>query len=44
MITPQDLREVVAQINGIMKNLEERISKLEKAQEEKRETLKRNSK
>lgn len=44
MITPQDLREVVAQINGIMKNLEERISKLEKAQEEKREILKRNSK
>jgi uncharacterized protein (DUF3084 family) len=44
VITPQDLREVVAQINGIMKNLEERISKLEKAQEEKREILKRNSK
>ncbi len=44
MITPQDLRDVVAQVNGILKNLEERITKLEKAQEEKREILKRNPK
>lgn len=44
MVTPQELREVVAQVNGILKNLEERISKLEKAQEEKREILKRHPK
>lgn len=44
MVTPQDLREVVAQVNWILKNLEERISKLEKAQEEKREILKRHPK
>jgi hypothetical protein len=44
VVTPQDLREVVAQVNGILKNLEERISKLEKAQEEKREILKRHPK
>lgn len=43
MITPQDLRDVVAQVNGILKNLEERIAQLEKAQEApKRERLKRN--
>jgi hypothetical protein len=43
MVTPQDLRDVVAQVNGILKNLEERIAQLEKAQETpKRETLKRN--
>jgi hypothetical protein len=43
MVTPQDLRDVVAQVNGILKNLEERIAQLEKAQEApKRETLKRN--
>ena len=43
MITPQDLRDVVAQVNGILKNLEERIAQLEKAQEApKREILKRN--
>tara|TARA_R110002126_G_scaffold290121_1_gene446431 strand:- start:133 stop:267 length:135 start_codon:yes stop_codon:yes gene_type:complete len=44
VVTPQELREVVAQVNGILKNLEERISKLEKAQEEKREILKRHPK
>jgi hypothetical protein len=43
VITPQDLRDVVAQVNGILKNLEERIAQLEKAQEApKREILKRN--
>jgi hypothetical protein len=43
VITPQDLRDVVAQVNGILKNLEERIAQLEKAQEApKRERLKRN--
>jgi hypothetical protein len=43
MVTLQDLRDVVAQVNGILKNLEERIAQLEKAQETpKRETLKRN--
>ena len=43
MVTPQDLRDVVAQVNGILKNLEERIAQLEKAQEApKRERLKRN--
>jgi uncharacterized protein (DUF3084 family) len=44
MVKPQELRDVVAQVNGILKNLEERITKLEKAQEEKREILKRNQK
>lgn len=50
MITKQDLQDVVAQVNGILKNLENilkhlenRITELEKAQEApKRETLKRN--
>ena len=45
MVTPQNLQDVVSQINGILKNLENRITELEKAQEEpKRETLKRNAK
>lgn len=44
MVTPQNLQDVVAQVNGIIKNLEERIAQLEKAQEApKRETLKRNA-
>ena len=43
MVTPQNLQDVVSQVNAIMKNLEERIAQLEKAQETpKRETLKRN--
>ena len=43
MVTPQNLQDVVSQVNAIMKNLEERIVQLEKAQEApKRETLKRN--
>jgi hypothetical protein len=45
VITKQDLQDVVAQVNGILKNLEKRITELEKAQEEpKREILKRNVK
>ena len=44
MVSSQDLRDVVAQVNGILQQLEKRITKLEKAQEEKRETLKRNPK
>jgi hypothetical protein len=43
MVTPQELQDLVAQINGILKSLEKRITELEKAQEApKRETLKRN--
>jgi uncharacterized protein (DUF3084 family) len=44
MVTPQNLQDVVSQINGILKNLENRITELEKAQEPKREILKRNVK
>ncbi len=41
MVTPQELRDVVAQVNAILKNLEARIAKLEKTQEKKREIIKK---